>query len=308
METNNFKRIVIWGLKNRYHTNRHIHKAFYENAKKLGYEALWVEDDKKNAKYLKPGDLVIATQAIGRMIPEKFKFEDYNLPVRDDIFYCLHNIKDVFKEKLNPRNYINLQIYTTGQAEKSDQKWGPVTYFDTKTKTLYQPWSTDLLAEEFRKPIYNNNRLVFWIGSIWNNSANQGNIETINELREVLKKNKLRFIRVRFIPDFLNRFFIRKSRIAPAVAGKFQVDINYLPCRMFKNISYGQLGITNVRKFKDILGDSFIEGNNIKEIIENSLKLTKKEYLAKVRTQQEIIKNYTYKNSIENIIRAFNFK
>lgn len=302
-----FNRIVIWGLRYKYHTNRHIHKAFFENAKKLGYEAIWVEDDKKNAKCIKPGDLVITTQAIGRMVPEKFKFEDYNLPVRDDIFYCLHNIKDIFKEKLNNNNYINLQTYRDDllQDKEKIMKWSPVTYFDNITKTLYQPWGTDLLVEEFKKPVYNNNSFVFWVGSVWNDKNNHGNIETISQLKKILYNAKLKLIQLRFVPDWLNVFLIRKSRIAPAIAGKHQVYVNYMPCRMFKNISYGQLGITNVRKFKDILGESFIDGNNIEEMINNALSLSREEYLAKTKVQQEMIKNYTYKNAIENIIKAF---
>ena len=306
METNKIKRIVVWGLWNKYHTNRHIHKAFYDHAKKLGYEALWVEDEKKSAAGLRPGDLVIYTQAIGKMVPEKFTFEDYNLPVRDDILYCLHNIKDVFKNKLNPENYINLQVYRDDLLPTGEtvERWGEATYFDKKTKTLYQPWGTDLLPEEFKAPVFNENSTVYWIGSVWNDKNNHGNIEAISELREALKKKGLKFRQLRFIPDFLNRFFIRKSRIAPAIAGKYQVEVNYLPCRMFKNISYGQLGITNVKKFKDILGDSFIEGNTIKELISKALSLSKEEYISKVKAQQEIIKNYTYKNSLENIIRA----
>ena len=47
------KRIVVWGLRNRWHTHRFIHKAFYENAKKLGYEVLWLEDEKKMLNMLK---------------------------------------------------------------------------------------------------------------------------------------------------------------------------------------------------------------------------------------------------------------
>lgn len=54
-----FNRIVIWGLRKKYHTHRYIHKAFYENAKKLGYEVAWLEDEKNNAKLIKPGDLII---------------------------------------------------------------------------------------------------------------------------------------------------------------------------------------------------------------------------------------------------------
>ena len=302
----NIKRIVIWGLRKRYHTHRHIHQAFYENTKKLGYETSWLEDEKKNQKYIRSGDLIISAEVQGKMVPEKFKFEEYNLPVREDVFYCLHNFKEVFKNKLNPKNYINLQVYNNKVLEiEGVEKLGPVTFFDTKTKTLYQPWGTDLLPEEFKEPVYNKNHLVFWIGSIWNDKNNHGNIQEIKELKDVLSKNKLHFINIRFIPDWLNIFLIRISRIAPAIAGRHQVDVNYLPCRMFKNISYGQLGITNIRKFKDILGDSFIKGDTIRELVGNVLSLSKEEYVSKVKAQQEIVKNYTYKNSLENIINSF---
>ncbi len=300
------KRIVIWGLKTKYHTHRHIHQAFYKNAKKLGFETLWVEDEKNNQKYIKAGDLIISADPVGKMVPEKFSFEEYNLPVREDVFYCLHNFKDIFREKLNKKNYINLQVYNDIVLSINNiEKWSPVTYFDNQTKTLYQPWGTDLLPEEFKEPVYNKNKFVFWIGSIWNDSFNRGNIAEINELKKTLADKNLKFINLRFIPDWLNIFFIRLSKIAPAIAGRFQVEVNYLPCRMFKNISYGQLGITNVSKFKDILGESFIEGENIKTIIDNALSLSKTEYLAKIKAQQEIIKSYTYKSALENILKAF---
>jgi hypothetical protein len=298
-------RIVIWGLKKTYHTHRHIHQAFYKNAVRLGYETLWVEDDKKNQKHILPGDLIIFSEVYGKMVPEKFKSEDYNLPIRDDVKYCLHNCKEVLKEQININNYINLAVYQN-KAEGADIKIDTARYFDAKTRTLYQPWGTDLLYTEFKKPVYNKNRFMFWIGSIWNNDQNQGNIKQINILKDVLIKHKLRFVQLRFIPDFLNTFFIRRSRTAPAIAGQYQVDINYLPCRMFKNISYGQLGITNVKKFSDILGPDYIieNDNSIETIIDKVLKLSPEEYKKIVKEQQEKIKNYTYKESIENIIKC----
>jgi len=307
MSNFNPNRIIIWGLKRKYHTHRHIHQAFFKNAKKLGYKTLWLEDEGKNAKLIEAGDLIISSGPVGKMVPEKFVLDDYNLPIRDDVFYCLHAIKDVFKDKLNPDRFINLCVYVNSVPKiEGIIKIGPVTYFDPKTRSLYQPWGTDLLAEEFKKPVFNSNKFVFWIGSVWNNALNQGNIEEIKSLKEVLKFNKLKFIKLRFIPDALNTFFIRKSRIAPGIAGRWQVENDYLPCRVFKNISYGQLGITNVKEFKNILGDSFLPGDSITELINNSLALSREEYLAKVKAQQEIIKNYTYKNALENIIRAFN--
>lgn len=303
----NINRIVIWGLRYKYHTQRHIHQAFYENAKKMGYETVWLEDTPQNSKKIKAGDLIISTQAIGKMVPEKFKIEDYNIPIREDIFYCLHNFKSIFTDKLNPNNLIKLQVYNTiDGAEQSDQKWGPVTFFNSKTRTLYQPWGTNLSPEEFKKPTFSKFPFVFWVGNVWNDSGNRGNLNEIAELKTALKENELKFIKIKVVPDFLHTFLIRHSRIAPAIGGGLQVKIDYLPCRIFKNISYGQLGITNIKKFKDILGENYIEGDTIKDIVKNALCLSKKEYLEKIKKQQEIIKNYTYITAIKNIIKAFN--
>ncbi len=303
----NIKRIIIWGLKNKYHTHRHIHQAFYKNAKKLGYSTLWLEDEKKSQSLILPGDLILTADPVGRMVPEKFQLKDYNLPIRDDIFYCFHHVKDIFKNNIKRENYINLDFYSN-DSEKSDIKIDEVRYFNTATQTLFQPWGTDLLAEEFKKPIFNGKtRLFFWIGSIWNDHLNRGNITKIKELKEVLKSKKIIFIHLRFIPDLFNIFFIRLSRIAPAITGQHQENVNYLPCRMFKNISYGQLGLTNIQKFKDILGDSFIESISTTELIEKGLSIKKNEYIKLVQKQQDIIKKYTYKESIENIIKAFTY-
>lgn len=297
---------MIWGLKNVYHTHRHIHKAFYENAKKLGYKTLWLEDVKSNQRFIKPNDLIISAEVSGKMVKEKKSIDDYHLPLRDDVWYCLHNYQDIFKKLISKERVLNLAVYRSNEIESDFLKIDPCRFFDSKTKTLYQPWGTDLLKEEFKRPIFNKNKFVFWIGSIWNNSRNEGNIEAIDDLKNSLKKFNLKFIRLRFIPDFLNIFFIRRSRIAPAIAGNYQVEVNYLPCRVFKNISYGQLGITNVGKFKEILLDTYIEGQNIEEIIKNSLSLDKEDYINKVKKQQKFIENYTYKESIENIIKYLN--
>lgn len=300
------ERLVIWGLRKRYHTHRHIHEAFYKNAKKLNIKVVWVEDEPQSQRHIKAGDLILASEVVGKMVPRKTKPEDYHLPVRDDVFYCLHHYNyTLFTHKLHEKQYMNLGFYSNEAVLSNEtEQWGPATIFDKKTQTLYQPWGTDLLANEFLPPVYHRNPFVFWVGSIWNDSQNRGNIGAIKDLQELLKQRGLYFIHLRFLPDFLNRFFIRRGRIAPAVAGRHQVEVNYLPCRVFKNISYGQLGITNITKFKEILGDATVPGNSLSELIENALALTREEYTNKVKEQQKAIAQYTYKDALGNIARA----
>lgn len=301
-----FNKIIIWGLRKKWHTHRFIHKAFYENAKKLGYKVIWVEDDKKNKNIVNQGDLVIYSEVQGIMVPEKFKLEDYNLPVIEGVFYCLHGVKDIFKEKINKKYLLDLKVYVNDiEGREGNEEWKKCVIFNKDEGALYQPWGTDLLDYEFKKPVFRKNKFVFWVGSVWNNKLNQGNIFAIEEFKKILSKYNLKFIHLRFIPDWMNIFFIRLSRLAPAIVGDWQKEHDYLPCRMFKNISYGQVGFSNVKKFREILGEYSIEGN-MEEMVQKVLSLSKEEYKELVLKQQSIIKGYTYKNALENIFKAIN--
>jgi len=300
-----FNKIIIWGLKNKWHTHRFIHQAFYENAKKLNYKVIWVEDEKANSKFIAVGDLVIYSEVVGKMVPEKNNFEDYNLPIIEGVYYCLHAVKDIFSTKINSKHLLHLEKYQNDFDNLvGNEIWRAAVIYNHNSQTLYQPWGTDLLYSEFKRPVFRNNNFIFWVGSVWNNKFNQGNISAIVDFKKSLLKYNLRFIQLRFIPNILNIFFIRLSRIAPAVVGDWQAEFDYLPCRMFKNISYGHVGFSNVKKFKDILSGACIEGN-IDEMLEKVLKLNESEYKNLVFRQQELIKNYTYQKALENIFRAF---
>lgn len=300
-----FNKIVLWGFKTKWHTHRFIFQAYYNTLKKAGISVIWVDDDKKNAKMIEKDDLIISASGMhGKMVPEKKSIEDYNLPIRDDIFYCLHGENSFFREKLNFDR--TLELYYFSSSAEIFEKINDAVYFDRKNKNLYQPWGTNLLPNEFKKPVFRKNRLVFWIGSIWNDKNNHGNKEEIGKFVDICKKNKLIFVHLRFIPNFMNEIFIRFSRLAPAIGGRRQVEINYLPCRMFKNISYGQLGFSNVKKFSEIFVDCNIYNESIEETVNKILKLTKDEYINLIKKQQEVCKNYTIAHNLNNIFKYIN--
>lgn len=290
-----FNKVVIWGLRTKKHTHRYIHHHFYTTLKKLGVDVAWVDDAEKNEDILQKNDLVISVDIASA-----------NLPAKDGVYYCLHNCSDDLHSKLDPSRNIKLQVYTN-PAEQASDKWDEVTYYDKSSRTLFQPWATNLLPDEFKAPVYNaKSNKVFWVGSVWNNELNQGNINEIGILKDVLKKRDLRFVHLKLIPDSIHTMLIRRSRIAPAIAGRWQVENNYLPCRMWKNISYGQLGISNVKKFDDVFQGCSVEGKTIEELVNNTLSLPRNDYLDLTLEQQEIIKRmHTYINRLTNIFTAF---
>lgn len=299
-----FNKIVLWGFKSRWHTHRFIFQSYYRTFKKLDIPVIWVDDEEKNKKIIEKGDLIfLASSMYGRMVPEKKSLADYHVPIRDDVFYVPHAENDFFLEKLRPEQYVHLKFYQN-DSERFPKIYEAV-HWDETTRTIYQPWGTDLLPEEFKKPTFNKHTFMFWVGSIWNDKNNHGNTTEIEKLKSALKGFGIRFIHVRFVPNFVNALLIRLSRIAPAIAGRFQTEISYLPDRMVKNISYGQLGFSNVRKFNDIFKDCHIYDEDTEVMIEKVLRLSKEEYIELVKRQQEICKNYTTLSHLNNIVGKF---
>ncbi len=290
-----FSKVVVWGLKTGGHTHAHIHRHFFNTLKRLDANVVLVDDLLENKDVIEGDELVISVDVASRY-----------LPIRRGVYYCLHNCEDDIHRRIDPSRNIRLRTYTRS-AEQAGEKWDQVTFFDGKTRTLFQPWATDLLAGEFEEPILRPpSNIVFWVGSIWSDRLNQGNVNEIEILKNVLEKRDIRFVHLQGISDLLNVRYVRHSLIAPAIAGRWQVENDYLPCRMWKNISYGQLGVSNVRKFDEVFNGCTVPGRSIEEIIDNTLSLPFGRYRDMIYEQQEVVKSHhTYVNRLLNIIRAY---
>ncbi|MEI8232359.1 MAG: hypothetical protein WCG44_01310 [bacterium] len=288
-----FKRVVIWGFATYSDDSfRHIYKGFYDTAKALGVKTLWLDDTQQNNKLVKQDDLVI----VADMTAKYFR-------AKTGVYYCTHNFEPVQFKGMDPDKILHLQVYTD-KCLKSSQKIDIYRYFDKKTKTLYQPWGTNLMPNNFMEPVYPwYSPFVYWIGSIWDNALHQGNLPEISQLKTSLFRHGKILLNPKFVSDEEGIKLIRHSRIAPAIGGSWQVKVNLLPCRLFKNISYGQLGITNIAKFKELFGDSIIYHKHISKVVDASLSLSKAEYISMVKSQQEIVKDYTYVSSLYHIAK-----
>ncbi len=293
-----YDKYVIWGLRSsKTDTFRYIMNHYYETLRDIGLNVVWVDDESENAHVITANSLVICPNMAAK-----------HLPIVAGASYCLHNFHTVKKDYhtlIDSTLNIRLQVYTD-EAKTASQKWNDVTYFDTKTRTLYQPWGTNLLPDQFLEPTFSKFPILFWVGSIWNDEQNQGNLEEISELRRILRKRRIIFKQLKNVSNETNIRAVRRSRIAPAIGGGIQVRVNLCPCRMFKNISYGQLGISNIGKFAEVLGDTAVYGDSMEATIDKALSLSPEEYKKITAAQQKIIAtDHTYVSKIAKILRAF---
>ena len=290
-------RVILWGFRSETQDSfRHIWRHYAHALACLEKEHVWVDDEKAFRDILRPGDLVFAVDVAAHNL---------GAPVAG-VDYLSHNVSDTHpvRQGLEPERCVYLQVWTNACADRGES-WGPVRRWDAHSRVLYQPWGTNLLPWEFREPVFDpDSKIVSFVGSVWDGGG-QGNRNEIAQLKKAVEKHGLTFDHRAGVSDEHNEQLVRASRFAPAIAGAWQVENEYLPCRVFKNISYGQLGLTNVWKFADLFGEAHTINTHITDLVDRALAIKEGESLDLVRAQQEVVKDYTYLTSLEMIGRAF---
>ncbi len=291
-------RLLVWGGREGLESHRWVHRAFYENAGKLGIPAVWVKDEPRSRDAIRAGDTVLSADIFGK-----------HLPYVPEVDYVLHNFSgdsplcQALEE--TPRNLLRLQVYTSDAAGEC---WGPCRYYDREARTLFQIWGSDILREEFHAPVFNaDSREVPFIGAIWadqHEGIELGNEEMIKELKRASATRGLTFVHRTQVSDVENLRLVRAGRLAPAFAGAWQVAHDYFPCRVAKAAAYGQLPLTNVPACLDVLGDAALHGS-VEEVVDQALGLRQSQYMNLVREAQRGMAEMTYRESLQSISRAF---
>lgn len=286
-------RLVCWGATHSLDSLRHIYRSFHETARKIGVPTIWVPDEAQSRAYLRPGDVVFVTNVWGHNIGEAIDGVDY-VTHNFDGSHPLHVTAD-------DRHHLRLQVFTN---DSFGELWDPVRLFYREGHCLFQPWGTNLLAEEFYDPVFNaGSREAVFVGAVWDDNG-LGNVHAIEQLRVELGRRGLQWKHLTQVTDQVMLQEVRAARLAPAITGRWQVEHNYLPCRVFKNVSYGQLAVTNVPKFRELFGDAFVGGDTAEEMLDAALRLRRGEWDELVRAQQRVVARYSYRESIGAIHRA----
>jgi len=297
-------RVIIWGLKNTRHSHRFIHKGFYENFIKLGFDTVWVDDSIKYQNI--ESDIVFISGVAVK-----------NLKLRKNSSYIFHNINltDDDREFIDKYkiNYVNLQVFT---HDSHGEKLGiPNIIYDINSNTLYQPWGTPQSFSEWQNysPL-NDSRFEWWVGAVWNNQLNQGNVDTINEYRKLLRKYGVIFVKrggsklsLDGVSDIKNSRLVRKSKFGATIVGNWQNNSGYIPCRLFKNISFGIPPLSNMNA-PELLSDKDGFIYDIDELLNFAINESEKNRIARFKSAKNDIRHFTYEENIRRILKIMRRK
>ena len=246
-------KIVIWGHKIHSHTHSYIHYGFYRAFQHLGYETVWY-DDKDDVSNINFENCLFFTE--GQV--------DKKMPRNKSSKYILHNCDGSTYTEINPNNRLNIQFFHKDILTYNFTKINNYTFVGTDI--ISQPWATDLLPHEINiNEAHNemNRRECLWIGSY--SPTDRSEYENNTELDPFFNECRKNGIAIRHIDPWVspcspeeNRRLVHQSYLAPAINGAFQKKTYYIPCRIFKNISYGHFGITNNSYVHDIFDGKLI--------------------------------------------------
>jgi hypothetical protein len=300
------KKVVIWGHKLYSHTHSFIHSGFFKAFKHLGYDTYWFDNNDNVKDFDFAGSLFLTEGQV-----------DAKIPLRNDCYYILHNVEQQKYRNSNvDRNKVlNIQVYTRDCLKRNELELEKCIHYtrapsEDTYSVLYFPWATDLLPDEIEKNINNYDNInttnsVYFVGMRIGKSD--------NIINSFCKRNNLRYVQVggfsNNIDTETNQKYVSESIISPAIQGNnWQVDVGYVPCRIFKNISYGKMGITNNATVYELFEKKIIYDSDIDRCLVLGLNFEKntKEYKKEkvVELMNFVKEKHTYVNRIQLILKC----
>lgn len=292
-------KIVIWGHKNNGHTHGHIHSSYFKAFKHMGYETYWF-DDNEDVRGFDFNDCIFLTEDQAQ----------HNIPLNKTCKYILHHTK-LDKYIANDLTYINLANYlkqcdegiSAYHPENKVVKINECCYWDEITKTIYQPWATDLTPNEINpeNAIKGNvnEKNIYYIGT------SHDNVKQINEFNSAALAKGKQTIVGKTNTDKENMDLIRQSYLSVDIRGAWHVECGYLPCRVFKNISYGRITGTNSKHVKDIFGEHVVYDENPTALFNKLVEAEQTKSIDDIKKSMTFVKeNHTFINRINNLMKC----
>jgi len=285
-------KIVIWGH-HPLHTSTHgyIHNTYEKAFRYLGYDVNWVPNSP---------DIDID------FFNSVFFVEDSqksHMPLRKDCKYITHHIETKYLTDAGIPYQNVLKLGNCIQETEKFEKIEDLCYWDNSTRTLYQTWGTDLLPDEidvdnpakfeWNKPHINYVGMMYEQGTYW--------IEYFAYCAK--KHNKEVKLFTQSVSYEENMQLIKESFVCPDFRSDWHLQCGYIPCRIQKNISYGQVQGTNSPFIKKAFGDYVVFGGTPETLYDNLVDAASNNKIKIKEAMKFIRDNHTYINRINNILK-----
>lgn len=287
----------------------------------MGYDVYWFHDDNYPEDFDYTNCLFIGEG-----------FADKKIPINASscylIMYCPSPIKyksaeryiDVRLAAVNFKDHI--QEYSIDKSKVI--KIGSACYFEPKTLNkvkvkndyvnylmddydkLYISWATNLLPDEFEEEdIYlERENVIYYSGTISSHGVCENYSNWVPFLKSC-KENNIRFVHndpwsnPLSMGEVINR--TQSSILGIDIRGPQHLKQGLITCRVFKNISYGHLGLTNSLSVYEELDGNCVYNTDTEQLFYDGMSNRENYNLIK-KGMQYVKENHTYINRINSIL------
>lgn len=286
-------KFVIWGHKLHQSTHSYIHSSYYRAFRHLGYEVYWI--DKTDNIDLDLDDTVFFLEDSAKE----------GVPLHKNSKYITHHIDTKYFTSAGVpyENILKLGNYLP-HLEKFE-KVNDLAHWDESQRCLYQCWGTNLLPDEIdinsHIKFNSNTKTLNYVGMFYE----QGPWWAQNFSDIVYNNHRVEFkVFTQNASDEENKQLIQESFLCPDFRSDWHLQVGYIPCRIFKNISYGRVTGTNSPFVKSAFGDFVVFGGTPETLYQNLLNAELNNSVDMREAMKMVKEKHTFVNRINNILKV----
>ena len=317
-----YQKVIIWGHPFGSHTHSYVHEGFYRAFKHLGYDTYWFHDHNfpKDFNY---NDCLFITEG----------FACREIPILKTSCYAVMYCPDPSRFQ-EAGHYIDMRstaynfkdhIYDYSVNENC-QTVGPTCFFEPKRPNsirfknnhvdkiiddfdkFYLGWCSNLLPHEINledrfRP---RKQVIHFCGSL----GHSGQFENYSAWAPFIQKcykHQIQFVHncpwqnPLSTEEVIRR--VQESILAPDIRGPEHCRTGVITCRLFKNISYGHLGMTNSKHMADTMPGLCIYHEKTDDLFE--LGMANSQNFDIIKEAMLFVKdNHTYINRITSLLKS----
>lgn len=286
-------KVIIWSHKLHESTHSYVQNGYYRAFKRLGWETHWVDtrDNLDNIDFA--NSLIFVEHSVRK-----------GIPIRKDCKYVTHHFPDneLLDQGIPFENIVKLGDYLP--EKECNEKIAELTYWDNSTRSIWQPWGTDLLPDEIDTDDYvsfnPNAKKLHYVAMLYD----QGHWWAQEFANIIGEKHGVEFmVYTQNATDEENRNLIRQSFLCPDFRSDWHLQCGYIPCRMWKNISYGRIPGTNSPLVKRALGDYVVFGGTPQTLYHNLLEAERNKTVNMKEAMTYVKENHTFVNRVNNLLK-----
>jgi hypothetical protein len=298
--------VVVWGHPEGSHTHSWIHYGFHRALEHLGLRSSWLPGSRRDARHLRDVDEAI-------VITEGQADRRLRKILRPGWIVFGHNCDaDWYRERCQ---FVPLGVDMLDQSGYRNPRWHPEildTPAPSPPKEPVSPaaagisilWATDLLPHEIRWTPHRRNALdVVFVGTVWSYNADE-----LERFDSLVAQRGLRWRVYNGVDAVRHEELVRSARFAPALQGAWQTDHGYIPCRLFKNVSYSQLALSNNPSAAKVFGDGEIVcRSSLEELLDEALAAEQDGVVDDMvqAAQQTVRERHTYVRRVRELLAHY---